>query len=67
MVTMKNLKDMLQIFQKEKNLMNLDGSTLIFFLIFTEILNQGFNQKKKKKKIYIYIFFYVYGSGYLSF
>ena len=31
MVTMKNLKDMLQIFQKEKNLMNLDGSTLIFF------------------------------------
>ena len=31
MVTMKNLKDMLQIFQKEKNLMNLDGFTLIFF------------------------------------
>ena len=30
MVTMKNLKDMLQIFQKEKNLMNLDGFTLIF-------------------------------------
>ena len=30
MVTMKNLKDMLQIFQKEKkNLMNLDGFTLL--------------------------------------
>ena len=40
MVTMKNLKGMLQIFQKEKNLMNLDGFTLIFF--FKDILNQEF-------------------------
>ena len=50
MVTMKNLKDMLQIFQKEKNLMNLDGFTLIFFF-FTDILNQEFNLREKK---YIY-------------
>ena len=39
MVTMKNLKDMLQIFQKEKNLMNLDGFTLIFFLIILPTLH----------------------------
>ena len=54
MVTMNNLKDMLQIFQKEKNLMSLDGSTLIFFFkFFTDILNQEFNQEKKKTYIYI--------------
>ena len=53
MVTMKNLKDMLQIFQKEKNLMNLDGSTLIILKFFTDILNQEFNQEKKKTYIYI--------------
>ena len=46
MVTMKNLKDMLQIFQKEKKLMNLDGFTLIFFF-FTDILNQEFNLREK--------------------
>ena len=51
MVTMKNLKHMLQIFQKEKNLMNLDGFTLFFFYFFTDILNQEFNLGEKK--IYI--------------
>ena len=51
MVTMKNLKDMLQIFQKEKNLMNLDGFTLIFFF-FKDILNQEFILREKKN-IYI--------------
>ena len=43
MVTMKNLKDMLQIFQKVKILMNLDGYTLNI----TDILNQKFNPKRK--------------------
>ena len=46
MVTIKNLKDMLQIFQKGKILMNLDG----FTLNFTNILNQKLN--KEKKNIY---------------
>ena len=46
MVTMKNLKDMLQIFQKGKILMNLDG----FTLNFTDILNQEF--KPREKNIY---------------
>ena len=45
MVTMKNLKDMLQIFQKGKILMNLDG----FTLNFTDILNQEFNLREKNK------------------
>ena len=50
MVTMKNLKDMLQIFQEEKKLMNLDGFTLIifYFFFFTDILNQEFNLREKK-------------------
>ena len=47
METMKNLKDMLQIFQKGKTLMNLDGFTLIFYFFFTDILNQEFNLRKK--------------------
>ena len=51
---MKKLKDMLQIFQKEKKLMNLDGFTLIFSLfLFTDILNQEFNLREKN--IYIII------------
>ena len=44
---MKKLKDMLQIFQKGKILMNLDG----FTLNFTDILNKKFNLREKK---YIY-------------
>ena len=45
MVTMKNLKDMLQIFQKgkKKKLINLNG----FTLNFTDFLCQKFNLKKK--------------------
>ena len=46
---MKNLKDMLQNFQKGKILMNLDG----FTLDFTDILNQKFNLREKN--IYIII------------
>ena len=49
MVTIKNLKDMLQIFQKKKKFfMNLDDFTLIFFFFFTDILNQEFNLREKK-------------------
>ena len=43
MVTMNNLEDMLQIFQKEKHLMNLNG----FTLNFSDILNQEFNLREK--------------------
>ena len=49
MVIIKNLKDMLQIFQKGKILMNLDG----FTLNFTDTLNQKFNLREN---IYIYIY-----------
>ena len=56
MVTMKNLKDMLQIFQKEKNLMDLDGSTLIFLHIFS--LNYFFFFCFSSKMFSTYVFVY---------